>query len=100
MIMVRRFAAAVFNDIFVSLPYYSISIFLITYWSEWREVMGDFVTQLRLAEKAAEDIYFAKVSRECIERLHKRMQAEKNSSQASDQSSSAARTDNSVEIVV
>ena len=32
--------------------------------------MGDFVEQLRLAEKAAEDIYFAKVSRELIESLH------------------------------
>jgi len=39
--------------------------------------MGDFVEQLRLAEKAAEDIYFAKVSRELIESLHKQMQEEK-----------------------
>jgi hypothetical protein len=39
--------------------------------------MGDFIEQLRLAEKAAEDIYFAKVSRELIVSLHKRMQAEK-----------------------
>lgn len=46
--------------------------------------MGDFVEQLRLAEKAAEDIYFAKVSRELIESLHKRMQAEKGSHQPSD----------------
>jgi hypothetical protein len=43
--------------------------------------MGDFVEQLRLAEKAAEDIYFAKVSRELIERLHRRMQEEKGSCQ-------------------
>ena len=49
--------------------------------------MGDFVEQLRLAEQAAEDIYFAKVNRELIESLHKRMQAEKNSFQSSDQSS-------------
>ena len=49
--------------------------------------MSDFVEQLRLAEKAAEDIYFAKVNRELIESLHKRMQAEENSSQPSDQSS-------------
>jgi len=46
--------------------------------------MSDFVEQLRLAEKAAEDIYFAKVSRELIESLHKRMQAEKRSHQSSD----------------
>ena len=39
--------------------------------------MSDFVEKLRLAEKAAEDIYFAKVDRELIESLHKRMQAEK-----------------------
>ena len=49
--------------------------------------MGDFVEKLRLAEKAAEDIYFAKVDRELIETLHKRIQAEKNSFQPSDQSS-------------
>ena len=41
--------------------------------------MGDFVEQLRLAEKAAEDIYFAKVSRELIESLHNQTQAEKGS---------------------
>ena len=46
--------------------------------------MSDFVEQLRLAEKAAEDIYFAKVDRELIESLHKRMQAEKNSFQPAD----------------
>jgi hypothetical protein len=45
--------------------------------------MSDFVEQLRLAEKAAEDIYFAKVSRELIESLHKRMQAEEGSTQPS-----------------
>ena len=39
--------------------------------------MSNFVEQLRLAEKAAEDIYFAKVNRELIESLHKRLQAEK-----------------------
>jgi hypothetical protein len=32
--------------------------------------MGDFIDKLRLAEKAAEDIYFAKVNRELIESLH------------------------------
>jgi hypothetical protein len=49
--------------------------------------MSGFVEQLRLAEKAAEDIYFAKVNRELIESFHKRMQAEKDSLQPSDQSS-------------
>jgi len=49
--------------------------------------MSGFVEQLRLAEKAAEDIYFAKVNRELIEALHKRMQAEKNSFQTSDHAS-------------
>lgn len=48
--------------------------------------MSTFVEQLRLAEKAAEDIYFARVNRELIASLHKRMQAEKNSLQAADQS--------------
>jgi hypothetical protein len=38
--------------------------------------MSDFVDKLKLAEKAAEDIYFAKVNRELIDALHKRMQAE------------------------
>ena len=38
--------------------------------------MNKFVEQLRLAEKAAEDIYFAKVNRELIELLHIQMQAE------------------------
>ena len=41
--------------------------------------MSDFIEQLRLAEKAAEDIYFAKINRELIESMHKRMQAEKGS---------------------
>jgi hypothetical protein len=39
--------------------------------------MSDFVEKLRLAEKAAEDIYIAKVDRELIESLHKWMQEEK-----------------------
>lgn len=52
--------------------------------------MSDFVSQLRLAEKAAEDIYFAKLSRELIASLHERMQAEENSLQASGQSSTKA----------
>jgi hypothetical protein len=44
-----------------------------------------------LAEKAAEDIYFAKVSRELIESLHKQLQAEKNSSQTSDRAPKQGR---------
>lgn len=36
--------------------------------------MNAFVEQLRLAEMAAENIYFAKVDRELIESLHERMQ--------------------------
>ena len=45
--------------------------------------MSGFIEQLRLAEKAAEDIYFAKLNHELIESLHKRMQAEKDSDQPS-----------------
>jgi len=52
--------------------------------------MSDFVSQLRLAEKAAEDIYFAKLSRELIASLHERMRAEEKSLQASGQSSTKA----------
>jgi len=39
--------------------------------------MSGFIEQLALAEKAAENIYFAKVNRELIESLHKRMRADK-----------------------
>ena len=49
--------------------------------------MSDFITQLMLAEKAAEDIYFAKVNCELIACLHKRMQAEKNASRPAVQAS-------------
>ena len=49
--------------------------------------MSGFVEQLRLAEKAAEDIYVAKINRVLIEALHKRMQAEKNSFQTCDYAS-------------
>ena len=52
--------------------------------------MRDFIEQLRLAEKAAEDIYFAKVNRELIKSLHKRIQAKSESLQPSDQSSAEA----------
>jgi len=46
--------------------------------------MSGFVEQIRLAEQAAENIYFAKINRELIESLHKQMQAEKESRQPSD----------------
>ena len=39
--------------------------------------MVGFVEQLMLAEKAAENIYFAKIDRDLIESLHKRMRADK-----------------------
>jgi hypothetical protein len=55
--------------------------------------MGGFVEQLRLAEKAAEDIYFAKLSHELIESLHKRMQLEKHPHQPSDQFSVEVRAE-------
>jgi hypothetical protein len=70
---------------------FNISTLIISNALEWRTVMSDFVEQLRLAEKAAEDIYFAKVSRELIENLHKRIEAEKDSRQASDQSGADAQ---------
>ena len=53
--------------------------------------MNDFIRQLRLAEKAAEDMYIARIDRELIESLHKRMQAEKNSFHPSRRSSAEAR---------
>lgn len=63
--------------------------------------MSDFVKQLKLAEKAAEDIYFAKVNRELIECLHNRVQAEKNFLQPSDQSGAEGRPeDNSISMKV
>ena len=55
--------------------------------------MSGFVEQLRLAEKAAEDIYFAKLNHDLIESLHKRMQLERNSCQPSGQSSAQARAE-------
>lgn len=48
--------------------------------------MSDFVEQLALAEKAAEDIYFARVNRELIESLHEQLRAEEHSQEAPDQS--------------
>ncbi|MGD2138274.1 MAG: hypothetical protein PVF08_08460 [Gammaproteobacteria bacterium] len=38
--------------------------------------MTDFVEIMRLAEKAQEDIYFAKLNRELIDELHRRAAAE------------------------
>jgi hypothetical protein len=48
--------------------------------------MSDFVEKLALAEKAAEDIYFARVNRELIESLHEQMRAEELSNRDTDQS--------------
>lgn len=39
--------------------------------------MSDFITQLKLAEKAMEDIYFEKVNSELIADLHRKAEAEK-----------------------
>ena len=47
--------------------------------------MSVFIEKLKLAEKAAEDFYFANVNSELIEALHKRAQTEKSSLQSSDQ---------------
>ena len=52
--------------------------------------MSDFIDKLKLAEKAAEDIYFAKVNRELIDALHKQARTEKASMQSSDQARSKA----------
>jgi hypothetical protein len=43
--------------------------------------MKGFVEQLRLAEKAAEDIYFQKVNRELIEALHRQQLLEAHADQ-------------------
>lgn len=42
-----------------------------------RTGISAFSEQLRLAEKAAEDIYFARLDRELIELLHNRMREER-----------------------
>lgn len=59
--------------------------------------MSDFVDKLQLAEKAAEDIYFAKVNRELIDALHERMEAEKKSAQTAGQP--GIRTENGPAVV-
>ena len=53
--------------------------------------MSNFIEQLKLAEKAAEDIYFAKVNRELIKSIHIQMQAEKNRFVCFDQSVAEVR---------
>lgn len=53
--------------------------------------MNNFVEQLRLAEKAAEDIYFAKVSQELIQLLHTKMQREADAYRPSHQSNAEVR---------
>ena len=55
--------------------------------------MSDFIEKLNLAEKAAEDIYFAKINRELIEALHKRMEEGNEPSQLSTRSSVEAPTE-------
>ena len=61
--------------------------------------MSDFITQLRLAEKAAEDIYFAKINCELIESIHKRMQAGEDPFQLSDQSSAETQAQDRAVVV-
>ena len=57
--------------------------------------MSNFIEQLKLAEKAAEDIYFAKVNRELIKSIHIQMQAETNRFQSFDQSVTEVRPQDS-----
>ena len=52
--------------------------------------MSDFIEQLRLAEKAAEDIYFARVDRQLIKALHEQMRSGKPSRQAPGESGTEA----------
>ena len=58
-------------------------------------VMTNFVEQLRLAERAAEDIYFARVNGELIKSLHERIQAESNSFLPSEEVNAEARAEES-----
>lgn len=55
--------------------------------------MTDFVETMRLAEKAQEDIYFAKINRELIEELHRQAAAEKAAAAAAEKSAKTLRTD-------
>jgi len=51
--------------------------------------VADFVETMRLAEKAQEDIYFAKINRELIAELHRLAEAE----QAAAAAEKSARAD-------
>jgi hypothetical protein len=51
----------------------------------------DFVETMRLAEKAQEDIYFAKINRKLIEELHRRAEAEKAAAAAAEKSAKPDR---------
>ena len=53
--------------------------------------MSDFVSKLKLAEKAMEDIYFEKVNHELIAALHRRAEQEK---AGTDSAAGAAETIN------
>jgi hypothetical protein len=53
----------------------------------------DFVETMRLAEKAQEDIYFAKISRELIEELHRHAAAEKAAAAAAEKAAKADKID-------
>ena len=54
--------------------------------------MTDFVETMRLAEKAQEDIYFAKINRELIEELHRKADAEKAAAAAAGKSANTLKT--------
>ena len=53
--------------------------------------MTDFVETMRLAEKAQEDIYFAKINRKLIEELHRHAEAEKAAAAAAEKSAKPDR---------
>lgn len=55
--------------------------------------MTDFIETMRLAEKAQEDIYFAKLNRELIEELHRHAEAEKAAADAAEKSAKAVEVD-------
>ena len=55
--------------------------------------MTDFVTTLKLAEKAREDIYFEKVNRELIEALHQQQKTPRKEATAGPADGSSADTD-------
>jgi hypothetical protein len=52
----------------------------------------DFVETMRLAEKAQEDIYFAKINRELIDELHRQAEAGKAAAAAAEKSARADKT--------